>query len=162
MWHIFLFLLLLLGSAGYALWRGGAPEQIAAVNVIAGTAGSIIAASRAPIRWMNVEVGLLAIDTMMLAVVILLLIRANRLWPIFMAAMLIDQIAGHFLRALDPHLYPFLYWLTSSLWSYLVLITLVIATRGHRLRLKRFGRDESWASSSRMSRTEGQSSLRPD
>jgi hypothetical protein len=37
-----------------------------------------------------------------------------------MAALLIVQVAGHFLKTLDPQIYPFLYWLTAAcgaIWS---------------------------------------------
>jgi hypothetical protein len=145
MWHVFLYLALLLGSAAYSLWRGGAPERIAACSILVGTVAAVLTVSAPGLRWIKVEWSLLAIDATILAILLILVVRANRLWPMFMAALLIDQVAGHVLRALDTQLYPFLYWLTASMWGYLVLITLVIGTRNHRLRMKRSGRDESWA-----------------
>jgi len=151
MWHVIPFLVLLLGSVTYALWRGGAPERIAAGTVLAGTLASSFAVSGARLRWLDLETGLLIVDATMLAVLLLLVIHANRLWPIPMAALLIVQVAGHILRTLDPHLYPFLYWLTNSLWSYLVVFLLIPASRNHRVRLKRLGHDVSWNGSWRRS-----------
>jgi len=148
MWHVAAFLLLLVVSTVYALWRGGAPERIGAAVVLGGTLASFFAVSGAHARWLNLETGLLIVDATMLAAILILVVRANRLWPIPMAALLIVQVAGHFLKTLDPHIYPFLYWLTSSLWSYLILAILIVATRNHRRRLKRRGRDPSWNGSS--------------
>lgn len=148
MWHVAAFLLLLVVSTVYALWRGGAPERIGAAVVLGGTLASFFAVSGAHARWLNLETGLLIVDATMLAAILILVVRANRLWPIPMAALLIVQVAGHFLKTLDPHIYPFLYWLTSSLWSYLILVILIVATRNHRRRLKLRGRDPSWSGSS--------------
>lgn len=148
MWHVLAFLILLLASAIYAFWRGGAPERIGAAVVLAGTVASFFAVSGAGARWLNLETGLLIVDATMLAAILILVVRANRLWPIPMAALLIVQVSGHFLKTLDPQIYPFLYWLTSSLWSYLILGILIVATRNHRARLKKQGWDASWSSSS--------------
>ncbi len=155
MWHVAAFLILLLMSTGYAFWRGGTPERIGAAVVLGGTLASFFAVSGARARWLNLETGLLIVDATMLATVLILVVRANRLWPIPMAALLVVQVAGHFLKTLDPHIYPFLYWLTSSLWSYLVLAILIVATRNHRRRLKIQGRDPSWNASFSPSSTTG-------
>ncbi|MBQ1500284.1 MAG: hypothetical protein IIZ38_18405 [Sphingomonas sp.] len=151
MWHVAVFLILLVASVGYAFWRGGPPERIGAAVLLGGTLASFFAVSGAHARWLNLETGLLIVDAAMLAAILILLVRANRLWPIPMAALLIVQVAGHFLKTLDPHIYPFLYWLTSSLWSYLVTAILIVATHNHRRRLKKFGQDISWNASSRRS-----------
>lgn len=147
MWHVAAFLILLVVSTGYAFWRGGAPERIGAAVVLGGTLASFFAVSGARARWLNLETGLLVVDATMLAAILILVVRANRLWPIPMAALLIVQVAGHFLKTLDPHIYPFLYWLTSSLWSYLVVAILMVATRNHRRRRKIRGQDPSWNAS---------------
>ncbi len=133
MWHVAVFLILLVASVGYAFWRGGSPERIGAAVLLGGTLASFFAVSGAHARWLNLETGLLIVDAAM------------------MAALLIVQVAGHFLKTLDPHIYPFLYWLTSSLWSYLVTAILIVATHNHRRRLKKFGQDISWNASSRRS-----------
>ena len=148
MWHVTVFLILLVASVGYAFWRGGIPERIGAAVVLGGTLASVFAVSGAHARWLNLETGLLIVDATMLAVILILVVRANRLWPIPMAALLIVQVAGHFLKTLDPQIYPFLDWLTRSLWSYLVVGILIVATYNHRRRLKKHGQDASWNASS--------------
>lgn len=146
--HVALFLLLWASCSAYALWRGGAPERVAAGIIIAGVAASAVAASGPGHRWNDVELGLLLVDGLMLAGFIVLIVRANRLWPIAMTALMIVQVTGHLLKGLDPQLYPFLYWMTSSIWSYLVVLLQVPAVWLHQKRLRTHGHDVSWNNSS--------------
>jgi hypothetical protein len=149
--HVLVFLLLLLFGSAYALWRGGAPERLGAGIILAGVVASALVASGASHRWNSVEFGLLLVDATVLVAFIALLVRANRLWPILMTSLLTLQVAGHFLKGMDPHLYPFLYWMTSSLWGYLMVVVLIAGTYLHRSRLRRLGHDASWNSSWRLS-----------
>jgi hypothetical protein len=66
MLRIAIFLILLLGTCGYALWRGGAPERIAAGAMLAATVGSALARSEVQHRFVDIEVGLFAIDVLLL------------------------------------------------------------------------------------------------
>ncbi|MDB5680426.1 MAG: hypothetical protein JWO16_231, partial [Sphingomonas bacterium] len=75
-------------------------------------------------------------------------LRANRYWPIGIAAMQVLQVVGHLLKLADPHMLPLLYWLSSVVWAYPMLILLALGTVRHRNREKRLGPEPSWSSSS--------------
>lgn len=148
MTHVQIFLLLLVTSLTYALWRGGAPERVTAAVFIAGACGSAFAASPRAARWASVELGVLAVDAAMLIVLLIVMIKANRLWPIILVGLQVIQVAGHLLKGLDPKLFPFLYWMTSAIWSYAMVAVLVMATFLHSARLRQHGHDAPWNGSS--------------
>ena len=84
----------------------------------------------------------------MLVLLLAIAFRANRYWPIGMAAMQVLQVVGHLLKLADPHMLPLLYWISSVVWAYPMLILLGLGTVRHRNRVKRLGPEPSWSSSS--------------
>ena len=143
-----LFLILCLGVCGYALWRGAQPERFVAVIFLAAVPiGS--AAYSLGYHWHGLELGLFAVDLTMLALLILIAFRANRYWPMGLAAMQLLQVTGHLLKLADPRLNPLLYWLSSVVWAYPMLVLLLLGTIRHRNREKLLGREASWSNSSR-------------
>jgi hypothetical protein len=144
--RVYIFWLLFLGTEIYALWRGGSPERVAAGTFAFGLAATILAASSPSVRWSNIELGVFAADAAMLLVFFYLLLRANRLWPILMTALQAIQVSSHFVRGIDPNLNPFAYWLTSSLWGYLMMVVLIVGTAMHRRRLATRKIDPAWSS----------------
>jgi len=131
----------------YALARGGAPERICAGIFIAGGLLSTASMSAGSARFVSVELGVLVVDLAMLAAFLVLALRAERFWPIWMTALHIISTAGHALRAFDPAILPLGYAFAMAFWSYPMLLLLVGATWCHQRRLKRNGADISWSSS---------------
>ena len=75
-------------------------------------------------------------------------LRANRYWPIGMAAMQVLQVVGTLLMLADRQMVPLLYWISNVVWAYPMLILLALGTVRHRNRVKRLGPEPSWSSSS--------------
>jgi len=144
---IAVFYVMLACTCVYALAKGGAPERLGAAVFIAGFLLSRAAISARPARFMSVELGVLAVDLAMLAALLVLALRAERFWPIWMTALHIVSTAGHALRAFDPAIVPLAYAFAMAFWSYPMLLLLVAATWCHQRRLKRNGVDISWSSS---------------
>jgi hypothetical protein len=143
---VLLFLGLWLGVCGYALWRGGQSERfVAGLFLLAFPLGAFI---NAKFRTEGLQVGSLSVDLTMLVLLVAIALRANRYWPIGIAAMQLLQVMGHVLKLADPHMLPLLYWLSSVVWAYPMLILLALGTVRHRNREKRLGPEPSWSSSS--------------
>jgi len=141
-----LFILPWLGVCGFALWRGGQPERlVAAMFLIAFPLGSFI---NAKFRSQGVQLGSLGIDLTMLILLLVIAFRANRYWPMGIAAMQLLQVMGHLLKLADPRMLPLLYWISSVVWAYPMLILLLLGAVRHRNRVKRLGPESSWSSSS--------------
>ena len=142
-----LFLVLWLGVCGYALWRGAQPERFVAVIFLAAVPAGAAAYSTG-LRWRGIEMGLFGVDMTMLVLLLIIAMKANRYWPIAMAAMQVFQVVGHLLKLADPRMLPLLYWISNVVWAYPMLILLLLGTVRHHNRVKRLGPEPSWSNSS--------------
>lgn len=131
--HQIIFRVLLIGSCGYAFWRGRSDERIVAVVCLGATLASRLAFSPLAVRYTSVEFGLLLIDLAVLASFIFVALRSQRFWPLWIAGLQLTTSMAHVMKAIDEHLLPIAYGAAIALWSYPILIILAIGTwRGHR------------------------------
>jgi hypothetical protein len=140
-----LFYLVLLLSCGYAGLKGGAPERWAAAIFALAAILSSIAVATPNTRYTSVEAGVLAVDVAMLAALLVLATRAERFWPLWVTALHLIGTAGHAIKLADPTVVRFGYSLALALWSYPMLLLLVLGTWRHRKRLALHGADKSWS-----------------
>ena len=141
------FLVLLVGGCGYALFRGGAPERAGAVIFGVGSVLTYVAVTLSPLRFRDVEVWVLAVDAATFAAFLVLALRAERFWPLWMTGLLGVGLVAHLAKLLSPGVVPWAYAVVLSVWSYPMLLLLVLGTRGHRKRLTKYGADRSWTTS---------------
>jgi len=144
---VILFIALWFGVCGYALWRGGTPERLVALTfLVLGPLSGVVHSRGRP--WHDVDVGVFLLDFVMLLLLVALALKANRYWPIGMAAMQVFQVLGHLIKLADPRMLPLLYWISAAVWAYPMLILLLLGTVRHRNRVKRLGPEPSWSNSS--------------
>ena len=148
-----IFLAILVLCLGYAILRGGAPERLCAAIFVMAYILSTIAQSGPAVRFEWVEVGVFAVDLAVLLALLVLAMRANRFWTLWVAALQIIGTAGHGVKLADPDVMRSGYAIALALWAYPQLLLLVIGTWNHRRRLARNGADPSWSSSSGRSGT---------
>ena len=139
---------LMLACCAYAFIGGGAPERIGAAIFLTGSVLTYVALETSPIDFRGVEVGVFIIDVVVFAAFVLLAVRANRYWPLWMSALLGLGVVGHLAMLLHPRVIPWAYAVVLSIWSYPILLLLVAGTFAHRRRLIRNGADPSWTRSS--------------
>ncbi|CAN5404316.1 hypothetical protein BH09PSE4_BH09PSE4_22250 [soil metagenome] len=144
MLHVLIYLTILIGCCLYSLFRGGAPERIGVGILFGAIVLSAFAPKSGPIRFQTFESGLFVVDSMMAAALILLSLRAQRYWPMWVAAIQIDVIATH-LMMLSPSIMPWSYSMAMAFWSYPASILIAIGTWRHRQRLARYGEDPAWS-----------------
>jgi hypothetical protein len=144
----YFFLALLAGCCGYAWLCGGAPERIGAAIFATGTLLTIAAASAPPVRFSDVEIGIFAADFLTFAAFLILALRAERFWPLWMSGLLGVGLVAHLAKSISPEVVPWAYAVVLSVWSYPMLFLLVLGTWSHRKRLAKHGADRSWTSSS--------------
>jgi hypothetical protein len=142
------YLTILLICWAYALFKGGAPERIGASVIGLGSVLSLVAASASGIRFGAVEVGVFLVDVTAFAVFVALALRAERHWPLWVAALQAIGTAGHAAKLVDPAVIPVAYAFVLAFWVYPMLLLIVMGTWQHQRRLARFGVDKSWSSSS--------------
>jgi hypothetical protein len=143
-----LFIPLLALVLGYALLKGGAPERLAALIIIAASVSTVATWAPAHLRYSSVEVGIFLTDFIMMLALVALALKAERFWTLWVAAFQVMQFASHIPEILVPDLLPVTYKVVISIWSYPMLILLAIGTYRHTLRVREYGNDTSWSVSS--------------
>lgn len=143
----FYYTLLLLCWA-YALLRGGAPEKIGTSIVLVGSLLTLATVSTQARSYASVEIGVFLVDVATLLAFLVLALRAQRYWPLWLTALQLIGTAGHIVKWADPDLMPKAYAFAAIFWSYPMLLILALGTWRHQQRLKRFNVDRSWSSSS--------------
>jgi hypothetical protein len=149
------YLTILLICWAYATLKGGAPEKIGASVIGFGSILSLVAAASPGARFGSVEVGVFLVDLAAFAVFLGLALRAERHWPLWVAALQAIGTAGHAAKLLDSQVIPIAYAFVLAFWVYPMLLLIVMGTWQHQKRLARFGVDKSWSSFS------GRSATRP-
>ena len=140
----YVFLVLLIGCCLYAFIKGGGPERIGMAIYAAGSVLTYVAVSAPPIRFRGVEVGVFIVDVCVFTSFVALALRANRFWPIWVSALIGIGLLGSLAMMLHPRVIPWAYAVVLSIWSYPILLLMVIGTRNHQRRLTRNGADPSW------------------
>ena len=135
--------LLLGASCLYALLRGGGPERVCATAFLIATLLTVLVVRPEGIRFASTDLGILTVDVALLILLVGVAIAANRLWPMVMAAMQLVEVAGHIARA-SPIVMPYAYATILAIWSYPMLLLLIVATYRHRRRIAKAGSDPSW------------------
>lgn len=148
MWHVMLYLASLLGTVTYSFVRGGTPERLAAGVMLSGTVLTIaVQAHLFRGDFSGVETGVLLIDAGALAVVLTLALVSSRFWPLWLAALMMVQVASHLPRLIGMEIQPFAYAVVLALWAYPMLIVILVGAWRHHRRRRLTGADPSWATS---------------
>lgn len=145
MWNVYAFLFTFAICTGYALIRGGPPERLVAITLfIAAAVTATVAAGERPFH--DRELGIMVVDLALFGAVLTVAMRAERFWPLWMAALLGFGVLlqGAYLAA--PVAHRNIYHTLSVLNVWPTQILLAVATYRHRKRLTANGRDKAWSS----------------
>lgn len=141
--RVAIFYLLMLGTCGYAIWRGGAPERVTGWLLIAAALLTLVVGH--PTQYSHIELGLFLIDFGLLIGLVVVALKADRLWPIALAALHLDGTAVHILKLFDAELIRVTYAVMIVMWAYPMQVILAIGTLRHQRRLAQFGEDRAWS-----------------
>ncbi len=123
---------------GYALLKGGRPERIGTTIIAVGSVFSVAFVPRWVARAEAIESGILLVDLACLAAFILLAMRANRFWPIWVSALVGLSVLGHLARWYDGfEISMRVYAMSLAIWSYPMLALIAIGTFNHHRRAAR-------------------------
>lgn len=133
-----IFLSLLILSCGYALWRGNRDARVIAVTCCLAVLATHFAVAPLTERYSSVEEGLIVVDGLTLFVFVLVALRSDRFWPLWVAGLQLTAAIAHLLKGLHLDLLPRAYGAALAFWSYPILIILAVgAYRSHRRALRR-------------------------
>lgn len=143
--RILIFQAIFLTCAWYAWNAGGRPERAA---MLAQALAYLITLSTGYLKvaggFTNLVEGWLIADILLLAALIWLALRANRIWTIVLAGLHLAAVFAHLTKFVYPELPAFGYAVFLQLWAYPMLLTTVIGTRNHQARLRMYGADPDW------------------
>ncbi|UVO53048.1 hypothetical protein [Sphingomonas sp. SUN039] len=129
----------------YAGICGGAPERLTAVALVAAALATFIFGSGAytggQIRW-----AIFAIDATLLLALVLIALRANRIWPLWMSALQLITVAAHVLNMISSNRNPWAYVASITVTSFLMPPVLVYGTYSLQRRRRVQGPQTSWSS----------------
>ena len=124
--RLILYNALLIGACGYAALRGRSDERIAAGVCVAASFASLVLRTR--LRFSEVEIGILVVDLAVLGAFVAVALRSERFWPLWVSGLQLTSTVPHLLKLIDPGLMPFAYAAAETIWSYPILIAIVIGT----------------------------------
>lgn len=144
--HVYLYLLLLIATVTYALWRGGAPERATAAAIVVAVVLTITAGEVSRRVFASREVVVFCIDTALCVTVMLVALRAERFWPLWLAAVLILEILLQLAIWYAPLYYRDVYLILHAMSAYPTLALLLIGTARHSRRLRMTLPELDWSS----------------
>ena len=142
--RVLIFYALQLTASLYALRRGGGPERWTAWMMAGAAVLSSLLASGVSTSFESVNPALLAIDLALLFGISALAARANRFWPMWVAALQLLAIGLHIIRGIDPTILPAVYNRTVGKIAYPMILLLVAGTARHSRR-ERAGGEYDWS-----------------
>lgn len=114
-----------------AVRRGGAPERIVGFSLLAATLATALIPFEPQHIFRSVNWHALYIDTALLAVLLIIAARADRYWPLWLAALQVVTIGVHGVRAYDPFFLPIVYARVTGEIAYPMLAVLLAGIVRH-------------------------------
>lgn len=137
-------LVALIVGCGYAFVRGGPPERWGAVSFFATAVLSNLVAFASQRHFMTPDLGLMAVDLSYFAAAVVLALRAQRYWPMWVAALQLDTMLTHLLK-FSSFAAPFSYAVALWLWALPIPVMIGVGAWRHHQRIKQWGSDPAWS-----------------
>jgi hypothetical protein len=124
--------LLLVVVAAYAFLHGRSDERLAAAICVVATVATRLVVSPLASRYSGVETGVLIVDLLTLAGFVLIALRTDRFWPLWVAGLQLTTLVAHLLKAVQLELLPYAYATAARFWVYPIFLIIVLGTwRSH-------------------------------
>ena len=133
----------------FVVWKGGPPERLGLVILIIGSVATFVAGTLEGQEFKSFEVSVFLVDVAVLLAFLWLAIRADRFWPMGVAALQLVGLASHAAELASSRIIAWVYSIGQALWSYPIILLIVWGTVRHQRRLARHGADASWTPSLR-------------
>lgn len=147
--RVALYVGLAVGGCSFAIRCGGVPERIAGTTIIATLIADPLLHLVMPATFDRVDPTHLLIDLVRFAIFLALSLQANRYWPICFAALQLLALAAHPAKAMEVTIHPVIYAIGAVMWSYGLLVLLILATFHHYRLIARGATRASWSGSLR-------------
>lgn len=143
---LYLFNALLAITTVAAMIWGGGPERWTAFMFLLAALATIFVQPALTQLFQNVELGVLLIDLLLLAALVVLALKADRHWPMWAVALHFTAILAHAVKGIDAETIRWVYQMLLRISSYGTQFVLLGGIIRHQQRLARNGTDKSWSS----------------
>lgn len=116
----------------YILKNGAALECRIYLLITVASILSVLAAIAEELNFQRMDSGILAIDAVLLALLLLVALRTNRFWPLWTTGFHSVGVATHIAMATKPDVVPGAYALAQGFWAYPMLIAICLGVRTQR------------------------------
>jgi hypothetical protein len=130
----------------YAGWKGGSPERVVSFLFSLWLLIEPFRESIFPAIWDRLDITSLAVDGFLTLGIVLVALRANRVWPMFAAGFGLVAMLGHFSRAVELDGMQRAYWAMTEPPYVIISLVLVVGTYLHGRRSAVFGSYRDWRS----------------
>lgn len=133
-----------------ALWKGDGPERSVGIVILTMFLTDRVyhLAFGAGLTLGSVDPYHAAVDLAVTVALVIIALRANRMYTLCIAGFQIIALTAHLARELLPAMSPIAYLILFILPSYFQLVTLALGLGAHRRRLKEHGPYRAWRTSS--------------
>jgi hypothetical protein len=123
------FLISLLACCGYAFWFGGRAERLGVAIMLVASLASIPAMQVGDVPgWSAFKPGLAAVDVAVLAGFLIIALRSDRFWPLWVTSFQLIAVATHVAVLANPAVAGWVYSLAEPFWAYPTLIAATLGT----------------------------------
>lgn len=143
--RVLLFNLLQLASTLYALRRGGAPERVVGLALVVAAGVTWMLLSDYNVSYVGMEVGVMIVDVLLLTLLVVVALHADRRWVSWAAALHALGTGMHFAQAVSPEGNRLAYAILSAVCSYPMMLLLALGTVRHVRRVSDQGWDLDWS-----------------
>jgi len=121
----------------YAWIGGGSDERSVAVVCLVASVVTAFVLSPWGQRYSQLEAGEMVVDLAVLASFILVALRSDRFWPLWIAGLQLTSSLAHLMKGINLDLRPQAYAAATKFWSYPILLIVIIGTWRRQQRARR-------------------------
>lgn len=131
------FLTCLVGVIVYAWAKGGNSERYAGMALLVASLLTALVASPEAHRFTTIETGVFIVDLGLLFAFVVIVLKSDRYWPIWLAALQLIIVLAHLARLADPAMMRTGYAFLMAVWSYPQVALIAFGTWNQQRRMRR-------------------------
>jgi hypothetical protein len=124
--------------AAWSLYAGGASERLATIMMCLAAVLTGVVGGAFNTHWHAPQLGVLAVDLMLLIGLSALALRSDRFWPLTVASLQLIAVLTHPALWIDRSILPFGYAFMQGFWAYPMMLLVALGASRH---LRRLGHD---------------------